>query len=593
MGPMIRALIRRLNDLKLRDKMILSFFLFMVLPQVLLGVLVIREFRDATLKEALDQAEEGVTRLQRQSRDVLGVGIKIADKLTADVKVENHVVTHYPSALEVFQAYHDFETFRLYKEISPEVTGIQIYVDNPTILDNWELRPLTEAVRNSFWFQAARVHPNVNGWFSWTDETKAPTSRLSLVRALPYASEGHEAVLVIDLDTTRIDSLLGQAGIETLVLDPNFMVVAASRPDLAGKPLTDPRLLALVTWSPPGSFERSYRGQVSRVFLRDLNPEATFNGLKIVCIVSPDVILRPADRISAAGLIVTSAGALVSLGFLWIVYTLFARRLELLSRRLPLVAAGDFDQVLPVDGSDEIGQLAARFNTMVRDVKLLMLEVHDSHETQNMLARAQGEIRLKMLASQINPHFLFNVLESIRMKAHLKGEREIASTVKLLGRLMRRNLEASGGHVPLGEELENVRCYLEIEKFRLEEKLEYRLEAGPGAEAATVPPLIVEPLVENAVVHGLERRYGGGKVTVSAQVIAGFLEVQVADNGLGMTEEKRRLLLEGPEGHHVGLKNIHQRLRLTYGDECGLTIVSEPDRGTQVSFRIPLVDREA
>lgn len=588
---MIRTLARRLNDLKLRDKMLLSFFLFMVLPQVLLGVLVIREFRDATLKEALAQAEEGVSRLQRQSRDVLGVGIRIADRLAADTKVETHVITQYPSVLEVFRAYHDFDTFRLYKDISPEVTGLQIYVDNPTILDNWEVRPLTEEVKGSFWYAAAQRHPNVNGWFSWVDETKAPNARLSLVRILPYASEGHEAVLVVDLDTTRIDSLLGQEGFETLVLDPNLIVVASSRPDLAGRPLTDPRLLSLVSWSPSGTFERSYQGLLSRVFLRDLNPESTFNGLKIVCIVSPDVILRPADKISMAGLAVILVGAVVALVFLWIVYTLFARRLETLSLQIPLVAAGDFTQVLPVDGSDEIGQLAAQFNAMVRDIRLLMTEVKDGHEAQNMLARAQGEIRLKMLASQINPHFLFNVLESIRMKAHLKGEREIASTVKLLGRLMRRNLEASGGPIPLGEEFENVRCYLEIEKFRLEEKLEYRLEAGPGAEAVEVPPLIVEPLVENAVVHGLERRYGGGKVVVSARLARGFLEVSVSDDGLGMTEERRALLLEGPEGHHVGLKNIHQRLRLTYGDEFGLNIHSEPERGTEVRFRIPVPDR--
>jgi two-component system sensor histidine kinase YesM len=225
-----------------------------------------------------------------------------------------------------------------------------------------------------------------------------------------------------------------------------------------------------------------------------------------------------------------------------------------------------------------------------------MMEVRDSHEAQNMLARAQGEIRLKMLTSQINPHFLFNVLESIRMKAHLKGEREIASTVKQLGKLMRRNLEASGGPIPLGEEFENVRCYLEIEKFRLEEKLEYRLEAGPGTEAVAVPPLIVEPLVENAVVHGLERRYGGGRVIVSALLRRGFLEISVVDNGLGMTEERRRLLLEGPEGKHVGLKNIHQRLKLTYGDEYGLSIASVEGQGTEVSFRIPVgdsSDREA
>jgi two-component system sensor histidine kinase YesM len=584
---MFRTLARRLNDIHLREKMLASYLLFMVLPQVLLGILVVQEFRKATLSEALAQAEQGVDRLERQTLDVLGVGIKLADRLAANQSFLNLVTTRYPSTLEVFRAYHGFDTIGLYRDLSPELTGVQIYVDNPTLLDNWEIRPLSDEVRRSFWFQAARRGAGQTGWFGWSDETKSPKARLSLVRDLTQVLGRKEGVLVLDFDTTRIDSLLGQEGFETLVLDQNLRVVASSRPDLAGQVLSDRRLLAMVAWSPPGTFERRWNGQTSRVFLRSLQPAGSFNNLRILCVVDPAVILRPADRISTAGLLVILAGALVSLFFLWVVYTLFARRLESLSRQLPLVAAGDFDQVLAVDGADEIGQLAARFNAMVIDIRTLMAEVRGAHESQRSLERAQGEIRLKMLASQINPHFLFNVLESIRMKAHLRGESEIANTVKLLGKQMRRNLEASGGPVPLGEELDNVRCYLEIEKFRLEEKLEYRIEAGPGADAVLVPPLIVEPLVENAVIHGIQRKYGGGKVTVEARIEGSFLAVRVADDGLGMDEVRRRALLEESPGRHVGLRNIHDRLVLTYGPGAGLSITSVPGAGTTVQFQIP------
>ncbi|HTH13879.1 MAG TPA: sensor histidine kinase [Spirochaetia bacterium] len=584
---MVRTLVRRLNDIHLREKMLASYLLFMVLPQVLLGVLVVQEFRKATLAEALAQADQGVDRLERQTLDVLGVGTKLADRLAADQALLNLVTTTYPSTLEVFRAYHGYETIGLYRDLSPELTGVQISVDNPTLLDNWEIRPLSDEVRRSFWFQAARRGAGQTGWFGWTDETKSPKARLSLVRDMTQLLGRKEGVLVLDFDTTRIDSLLGQEGFETLVLDQNLRVVASSRPDLTGQVLTDKRLLAMVAWSPPGTFERQWNGQTSRVFLRSLQPAGSFNNLRILCVVDPAIILRSADRVSTEGLLVILAGALVSLFFLWVVYTLFARRLESLSHQLPLVAAGDFDQVLVVDGGDEIGQLAARFNAMVIDIRALMGEVRRAHEAQRTLERAQGEIRLKMLASQINPHFLFNVLESIRMKAHLRGEAEIANTVKLLGKQMRRNLEASGGPVPLAEELDNVKCYLDIEKFRLEEKLEYRIEAGPGADAVLVPPLIVEPLVENAVVHGLQRKFGGGKVRVEARLDGPSLVVQVSDDGLGMDETRRSGLLGDAPGRHVGLRNIHDRLVLTYGPEAGLTIESAPGVGTTVRFRIP------
>jgi len=588
---MVSRLARRLNDVKLRDKILVGFLLFMVLPQVLLVGFVFRELRESTLRDALTQAQAGVGRLESQTLEVLEIGRKVAGRLAADRHFETLVTTAYPAALDVFRAYHEFDTFHLYTDLTPEVVGIQAYVDNPTLLDNWEVRVLDAKVRNQFWYKAARSHPNLTGWFYWKDETKAPSARVSLVRFLRYPLERREAVLVVDLDASRLEALSVQEGFETLILDPNLVVIASSRPGLAGKPLSEERLLSLVSLDASGVFDRTYQGQNWTVFLRHLWPEASFNGLRIVCIVSPQVILQAADRAALAGLLVIVVGALISLGFLWIGYGLVARRLETLSSQLPLVAAGDFNRVLPVDGDDEIGQLTHRFNTMIGDIRGLMAQVNESHEVRNRLERAQGEIRLKMLASQINPHFLFNVLESIRMKAHLKGEPEIASIVKLLGRLMRRNLEASGGPIPLEEELENARCYLEIEKFRLEEKLTYAIDVPVDLRRVPVLPLIIEPLVENAVVHGLERQYGGGTVAITIRRVENWLEVEVADNGLGMDPARVPGLFEN-SGRHVGLANIHQRLQLTYGPELGLRVESQPSQGTRVWFRMPLAEED-
>jgi len=588
---MVSRLAKRLNDVKLRDKILVGFLLFMVLPQVLLVGLVFRELRESTLREALAQAEAGVGRLESQTLEVLEVGRKIAGRVATDKRLETLVTTAYPEPLDVFRAYHGFDTFQLFTDLAPEVVGIQAYIDNPTLLDNWEVRVLDSKIRNQFWYQASKAHPTLTGWFSWKDETKAPTARVSLVRFLRFGPERREAVLVVDLDASRLEALSVQEGFETLILDPNLVVIAASKPGLVGKPLAEERLLALVSFDSSGVFQRSYRGQKSTVFLRQLWPDASFNGLRIACIVSPQVILQSADRATWAGLLVVVLGALMSLGFLWVGYGQVARRLETLSSQLPLVAAGDFTRVLKVDGGDEIGQLTARFNTMIGDIRGLIAEVNEAHEAQNQLERAQGEIRLKMLASQINPHFLFNVLESIRMKAHLGGEREIASTVKLLGRLMRRNLEAGGDPIPVDEELENARCYLEIEKFRLEEKLTYTVDVPDDLRKVPILPLIIEPLVENAVVHGLEGQYGGGTVTVTIRRAGNLLEVEVADNGLGMDPARVPGLFDNP-GRHVGLANIHQRLQLTYGPNFGLRVETEPSKGTRVWFQLPLAEED-
>jgi two-component system sensor histidine kinase YesM len=143
----------------------------------------------------------------------------------------------------------------------------------------------------------------------------------------------------------------------------------------------------------------------------------------------------------------------------------------------------------------------------------------------------------------------------------------------------------------LSEEIDMVESYLEIQKFRHEERLRYKIEIEPGAEQVKLLPLLVQPLVENSVIHGLETSLEGGEVSVKAEFRQGGLEVTVADNGVGIPAGKlkaiRRSLAE-QEASRIGLHNVQQRLLLTYGPTSGLRIESEPHSGTRISFWIPL-----
>jgi two-component system sensor histidine kinase YesM len=190
---------------------------------------------------------------------------------------------------------------------------------------------------------------------------------------------------------------------------------------------------------------------------------------------------------------------------------------------------------------------------------------------------------------------LFNALESIRMKAHMHHEKEIAHVVKLLGRLMRKNLQIGGSDISLENELDMVRCYLEIQKFRYGERLKYEIDADARANAVMVPPLIVQPLVENAIVHGLENSEEDGWVCVTARVENGELRIVVEDNGVGMertrlSEIESRLndSEEDRENARIGLRNVHMRLKLKYGDPYGIRIESAPGQGTTVQLALPM-----
>jgi two-component system sensor histidine kinase YesM len=272
---------------------------------------------------------------------------------------------------------------------------------------------------------------------------------------------------------------------------------------------------------------------------------------------------------------------------------LITKRLQRLSHDLGQVAAGDFHVVSSVEGMDEIGDLSRRFNYMVASIRQLMGQVYETSEKNNRLEMAQKDMKLKMMASQINPHFLFNALESIRMKAHLNGEAEIATTVRLLGRLMRRNLEIGSGKTTVRRELEMVRSYLQIQQFRFGNRLIYEVNLDESAEEMSIPPLIIQPLVENAVIHGLENMEDPVTVKVDITTEPRELRIEVADDGIGMDAEQLGSLMaritgtEEPEGSSIGLRNVHQRLTMMYGERYGLHIESTPQAGTTVYFSIP------
>lgn len=277
---------------------------------------------------------------------------------------------------------------------------------------------------------------------------------------------------------------------------------------------------------------------------------------------------------------------------------MFSRRLLHLSRHINRVSTGDFDTTLKIDGKDEIALLARQFNSMVRSINDLMYEVQESNAQNSLLEQKQNDIRFKMLASQINPHFLFNALEAIRMEAHMKGQVEIARVVRLLGKMMRSVLEVGRSNVLLSQELEVVRCYLDIQQFRYEERLKYQFIIDPAVESIYMPPLLIQPLVENAVIHGLDNKMEGAFVTVEVVQAGNHAKFTITDNGVGISPDKLEELLntlerqEEREGERIGLRNVHDRLKLSYGAEYGLTIESKPNVGTIIFFCIPMEDNK-
>ncbi|WP_379224716.1 sensor histidine kinase [Paenibacillus sp. GCM10023250] len=582
--------------MKLRTKLVLSFIFVAFVPVLIVGAFLTGELQNMALDNALEQTANNVERVKKRTGEVINVSYDISYRMSNDSRLETLANRHYESVYEVVKAYKEYPDIKDYIRLYKDISNIRLYVNNRTLLNNWEFLQPTQATVASDWYQRALTSSGLAAWYYMKDE-RDNRYYLSLVRKIDFLTEHTSGVLVINVSSDKLSGILSQEPFETMIVDGNNRIVAANRPGRIGSTLAsisyDPKVIAAKS----GSFKALVDGKSSQIQIEPLVPESSLNDLRIISVFSFDDIMKEPNRIIKLALTVILVSLAVAIMLVYGFSAMLSKRMMRLSKHIAKVGTGNLDVALEIDGKDEIGQLSRQFNGMVASINGLIVELQDSNRQKVELQSRQNEIKFKMMASQINPHFLFNALESIRMKAHLKGERDISNVVRLLGKMMRKNLEAGSRTVLLRHEIDLVRCYLDIQKFRYEDRMRYELRIDPGVQDVPILPLIIQPLVENAVIHGLENREAGGSVRITAAPSDGRanrIDIEVADDGAGMPREKLEALnrsldeTEEREGHRIGLRNVHMRLKLMYGQDCGLRIQSEAGVGTSVHFSIPM-----
>lgn len=247
---------------------------------------------------------------------------------------------------------------------------------------------------------------------------------------------------------------------------------------------------------------------------------------------------------------------------------------------------GDFNQRVDCEAKDEMGELTQHYNSMVQNIK----ELIDTNYTSKI---REHQSELMALQAQINPHFLYNTLDSIFWKAQEDGSKAAAKMIYALSRIFRLSLNRGQGLTTLRCEAELLEHYLEIQKERFSGKLRVTLDITPEAAECKLPKLILQPFVENAIIHGIERSEQGGEVTVRAWREAEKLCISISDTGEGMSEEQIQKLLEkldNGDNSSLGgyaIYNVNERLKLIYGETFTLKISSIQGIGTKVDITIP------
>jgi len=255
------------------------------------------------------------------------------------------------------------------------------------------------------------------------------------------------------------------------------------------------------------------------------------------------------------------------------------KRLTKLVQLIKRAELGSFETVNHISGNDEYARLQRSFNKMSRQIKTLIEEVYQAQISKQ-------EMEMKLLYAQINPHFLYNTLDIIHWSALRIDAKEIATVTEALAKFLRLSLNEGKEHIRVSEEVLEVSKYMEIINVRYRGAIQVITEIEAGMEDVQIIKMILQPLVENAVVHGIRPKPGkSGTITIRAYREENDLLFEVVDDGVGIAEDKLKQLFE-IESRGYGVKNVHQRIQVYYGEDCGLQFESKPGQGCRAVARL-------
>lgn len=451
-----------------------------------------------------------------------------------------------------------------------------------------------DSVKNTQWYKQVSASKSAYIWSKYSSlfSGESDDEMLLFTRNLPYEYPNYKTFYV---GCVKKDNFKGLLSAGTADKYTSYYVVNSENEILLSSQTAVPQkdLDRILSWI---QMRYSHSEQPISVQPMKIENRQYFVGsqpihntdLKLVCTSSfyakqGDTIQK---NIFSMGLIAVVVLPLVLL-FSLLISRSITKLLEKLKENMMIVSEGNFDvPVVPPSSDREVHALTRCFNYM-------LFKISDLLEKQYNYGKRIKELEVKSLQAQINPHFLYNTLDLIKWKAIKYGDNDAQNLITALSDYYRRGLSKGADVVTLQSEIEHVTSYVYIQNMRFDNCIKLQCVTDEESRACLLPKLTLQPLVENAITHGiLETESGEGTVLIKTFHEGDVLYIAVADDGCGMPEEKAQHIFECAQsspvtGSGYGLRNINERIRLAYGEEFGLSFLSFPQRGTAAILKLP------
>jgi len=577
-------------NLKLKQKLLLSYVLLILVPFVIFYQLFNSKISDIIMANTNYSAERSFEQTFDFLSNKLNHIIRVADviynektipeilsKEASDYPVSDQIedMLYLTQYLKSFEDKEDIEKVRLYvpSGLVYSSENVNLFNFDEITATEWYLRmynnTFTLAYLPSQLLQGENNNPEVLSVARFIINAVNYKEKLGILR-IDFIKSDFEQVIdnanTIEGGLTYLENSLGE-------------IVAASNGEL----LNQYRLPSETTDSGnnTGNFEHILLNNEKAMFRIKLIPNTDW---KMITVIPENLITDKIRSTMNQLLVIMMIISLIAYVLAFSIAHFMAKRISILKTQMNKVQQGILEPLVNTGSNDEIGELILDYNFMISKIKLLMEEQYQSGQR---LKAAE----LKVLQAQINPHFLYNTLELINRLSKKNKVCEIDEVIHSLTRFYRINLSKGDDFITLREELEHVSAYVSIQNMRFKNKITFEVDVAPEFMDMLVPKIILQPIVENSIVHGImEKNDGMGMIRIFSSVEGDNLILSVQDNGKGVPDDVLARINYGQlfnsKGSY-GIRNVVERIKLIYGDAYGLEYLSKYNEGTTVRIKLP------
>ncbi|MCU6712938.1 sensor histidine kinase [Paenibacillus sp. J5C_2022] len=575
---------------RLRSKIFISTVLFVIIPTIVAFLLLNRTL-EMKIEEKVGAASQGA----------LDLAVKNMGGMLENMMTSITVIMLDPDMIRLLKQPDQMDAYEKHQVVDSTIRSLKstylFNMDSQLTLLDWRGHVYTS------WYTKGRTYDDfaAEAWFEqlsaskasfiWMDSFQYETEydgvpMLSVARLIQTPADFESyGIAVVSVPEEELWSISEGIAGEMIIVDSEGHVITGGNNNghELNQHVTNDAFLRDISNQDHGQTVAEWNGTKMMINYNTID----ITGWKAVQLIPYDEVFAEIYSVRKLSIVIAAAIFLLFIGIGFSIADRVSKPLGLLQKKMRKTGNGEFAIINSIKGTVEISDLIGTYNTMIGNMKSLLAKVKDEHEQKE-------QMRFKALQAQINPHFILNTLNNIKWMAFMRDDREVGEMISCLAALMEESIGRGNDIISIRQEIRYIENFMQLQKIKYNERITVNYDIPePLLDGLTIK-FMLQPIVENCIYHGMKKTKNKCRIEIRARQEADAVGFIISDNGAGMSRDRlkevRTMLYEGSAvagPKHIGLKNVHDRIQLSFGAAYGVTIDSQENSGTEVSVKIP------